>query len=82
MKMGACDGLRWNVSRIELIGISGDELADWQRAILRRCYAVVVSKRYKHLVQGIDTELLPIAPVQAMLARVENALAHGDVAVL
>lgn len=70
------------MSRIELIGISGQALAGEHWPLLRRCAAIVVSRRHRALVAGQKAELIEITPVSAMLARVEEALERGDVAIL
>jgi len=70
------------MSTIELIGISGPALTGEQWALVRRCGAVVVSRRHRPLVAGLDSRLIDIAPLATMLALVEAALASGDVAVL
>ncbi len=70
------------MSRIELIGISGQSLSPEQWPLLRRCKALVVSRRHRPLVGDLPLPLIDIAPVDAMLARLEEALTTGDVAVL
>lgn len=70
------------MSRIELIGISGQSLTSEQWPIVRRCRAIVVSRRHKPLVAGLLYPLIDIAPVSTMLAHVQEALDGGDVAVL
>lgn len=70
------------MSRIELIGVSGKGLTAEQWPLLRRCGAIVVSRRHRPLVASLLHPLIDIAPVPAMVARVEEALASGDVAVL
>lgn len=68
--------------QIELIGISGQGLCGEQWPKLRRCVAIVVSRRQRALVAGLDRPLIEVTPVAAMLASVEKALEQGDVAVL
>ncbi len=70
------------MSRIELIGISGQSLTCEQWPIIRRCRTIVASRRHKPLVVGLLHPLIDIAPVATMLARLREALAEGDVAVL
>ena len=70
------------MSRIELIGISGPALTSEQWPLLRRCAAVVVSRRYRPLAAELNCPLIDIAPLPAMLIQMEEALASGDVAVL
>jgi len=70
------------MSRIELIGISGKALTAEQWPLLRRCAAIVASRRHRSLVAGLLHPVIDIAPVEAMLNRVEEALLAGDVAVL
>ncbi|ADW19155.1 precorrin-6y C5,15-methyltransferase (decarboxylating), CbiE subunit [Desulfobulbus propionicus DSM 2032] len=70
------------MSRIELIGISGKALNSEQWPILRRCRAIVASRRHRPLVAGLLHPLIDIAPVDAMLHQVDTALIDGDVAVL
>lgn len=70
------------MSRIELIGISGPALTAEQWPILRRCVAVAASRRYRPLVEGLHCSLIDIAPLTAMLDKIEAALPTGDVAVL
>jgi len=70
------------MSRIELIGIGGPALTGVQWALLHRCPAVVVSRRHRPLVAGLDCQLIDIAPLAAMLTQVETALQSGDVAIL
>jgi len=70
------------MSRIELIGISGPALIAEQWPLLRRCAAIVVSRRHRPLVASLRCALIDIAPLEAMLDQVETALGSGDVAVL
>ena len=70
------------MSRIELIGVSGKGLTTEQWPLLRRCAAIVVSRRHRPLVASLLHPLIDIAPIPAMVARVEEALITGDVAVL
>lgn len=70
------------MSQIELIGISGPALTGEQWALLRRCPAIAVSRRHRPLVAGLDSRLIAITPVAAMLTAVEEALTTGDVAIL
>ncbi|WP_310599548.1 precorrin-6y C5,15-methyltransferase (decarboxylating) subunit CbiE [Desulfobulbus sp.] len=70
------------MSRIELIGVSGTALAAEQWPLLRRCAAIVASHRHRLLVADLPQPVIDIAPVEAMLNRVETALDEGDVAVL
>jgi precorrin-6Y C5,15-methyltransferase (decarboxylating) len=70
------------MSQIELIGISGKALTGEQWPLLRRCAAIVTSRRHRRLVVSLSHPVIDIAPVAAMLAQVEEALASGDVAVL
>ena len=70
------------MSRIELIGVSGKGLTAEQWPLLRRCAAIVVSRRHRPLVASLLHPLIDIAPVAAMVAKVEEALTTGDVAVL
>ncbi|MBM9537052.1 precorrin-6y C5,15-methyltransferase (decarboxylating) subunit CbiE [Desulfobulbus alkaliphilus] len=70
------------MSRIELIGINGTMLTDEQRGLVRHCAAVVVSRRHRPLVDGLNPRLLDITPVAAMLDQVAGALTSGTVAVL
>ncbi|MCL2457399.1 MAG: precorrin-6y C5,15-methyltransferase (decarboxylating) subunit CbiE [Desulfobulbus sp.] len=70
------------MSRIELIGISGSALAAAQWPLLRRCTAVVASRRHRFLVADLPHPVIDIVPVEAMLNQVEEALVAGDVAVL
>ncbi|MDR2549717.1 MAG: precorrin-6y C5,15-methyltransferase (decarboxylating) subunit CbiE [Desulfobulbus sp.] len=70
------------MSRIELIGVSGTALAAEQWPLLRRCTAIVASRRHRLLVADLPHPVIDIAPVEAMLSQVETALAEGDVAVL
>ena len=70
------------MSQIELIGICGAALTGEQCALLRRCTAVVASRRHQPLLAGLGSRLIAIAPLEAMLSAVEEALGTGDVAVL
>ena len=70
------------MSRIELIGVSGPALNTDQVALIRRCAAVVVSRRHRPLVTDLGLPLIDITPLAAMLALLDEALAAGDVAVL
>jgi precorrin-6Y C5,15-methyltransferase (decarboxylating) len=70
------------MSRIELIGIGGQALAAEQWPLLRRCAAIVASRRYWPLLIDLPQPVIDIAPVAAMLGRVAEALSAGDVAVL
>ena len=70
------------MSRIELIGISGQSLTSEQWPLLRRCSTIVTSRRLRSLVSGLLIPLIDIAPVTTMLTQLKEALAHGDVAVL
>ena len=70
------------MSRIELIGISGQSLSSEQWPILRRCATIVTSRRHRPLVSGLLTPLIEIAPMATMLTHLREALEDGDVAVL
>ncbi len=70
------------MSHIELIGVSGPALTTEQQDLVRRCAALVVSRRHQPLVSGLDTRRIAIAPLAAMLTEVEEVLATGDVAIL
>ncbi len=70
------------MSRIELIGIDGPALTGKHWSLLRRCAAIVVSRRHRPLVTGLGSPLIDIAPLVAMLNRVKEILPTGDVAIL
>ena len=70
------------MSRIELIGICGKGLNGEQWPMLRRCSAIVASRRHRPLVADLPAPIIEITPVAAMLDQVEAILASGDVAVL
>jgi precorrin-6B C5,15-methyltransferase / cobalt-precorrin-6B C5,C15-methyltransferase len=70
------------MSRIELIGINGPSLTSEQWPVLRRCAAIVASRRYRPLVEGLNCPLIDIAPLETALRQTEEALITGDVAVL
>ena len=71
------------MSWIELIGISGTTLAPEQWPLLRNCAAIVASRRHRFLVADQPQGVIDIAPVEAMLNRVDEVLAGGgDVVVL
>ncbi|MDD2468255.1 MAG: precorrin-6y C5,15-methyltransferase (decarboxylating) subunit CbiE [Desulfobulbus sp.] len=70
------------MSRIELIGISGQSLSSEQWPILRRCSTIVTSRRHRPLVAGLLLPLIDMTPVRTMLSRLREALEDGDVAVL
>ncbi len=67
---------------IYVLGISGSTINDRQRGYLAGCRSLVVSKRYRLLVDDFGGEIIPIAPVKGVLAAIENHLVLGDVAVL
>ncbi len=70
------------MSRIELIGISGQSLTKEQWPLLRRCSAIVTSRRLRSLVSNLLIPLIDITPVATMLAQLKEGLEKGDVAVL
>ncbi|MCL2790812.1 MAG: precorrin-6y C5,15-methyltransferase (decarboxylating) subunit CbiE [Desulfobulbus sp.] len=71
------------MSRIELIGVSGVALDPEHWPLLRSCAAIVASGRHRSLAAGLPQEMIDIAPVAAMLNRVEAVLSSGgDVVVL
>lgn len=70
------------MSRIELIGISGKALNAEHWPLLRRCSAIVASRRLRPLVADLSVPIIEITPVARMLDQVDTALATGDVAVL
>lgn len=70
------------MSRIELIGISGKALNSEQWPLLRRCCAIVASRRLRPLVANLPAPVIDITPLALMLNQVEVMLAIGDVAVL
>ncbi|WP_051553440.1 precorrin-6y C5,15-methyltransferase (decarboxylating) subunit CbiE [Desulfobulbus elongatus] len=70
------------MSRIELIGISGTAFTAEQWPLLRRCAAIVASRRHRFLVAGLPQPVIDITPVAAMLDKVAEVLASGDVAIL
>jgi len=67
---------------IVILGVSGDQLSTEYVAHLRRCYAVVVSRRHELLLTDISARRIPIAPVSNMVNAVADALEQGNVAIL
>ena len=67
---------------IELIGISGQEPSAQGLQVLDKCSIAVASGRYAHIARSLGLDIIPIAPVKAMLQELETALLSGPVAVL
>jgi len=67
---------------IELIGISGQEPSAQGLEALGKCSIAVASARYVHIARSLGLDIIPIAPVKAMLQELETALLTGPVAVL
>jgi len=67
---------------IELIGISGDRPSSRASEALSICTTAVASGRHAHIAGSRGLEIIPIAPVSAMLDLLETALNRGNVAVL
>lgn len=70
------------MSRIELIGVSGQVLSEAQRLLVEGCVAVAVSRRYAPLVAGCTARPIPITPLVTLFDQLTAALEEGDVAVL
>ena len=70
------------MSEVLIIGISGRSLAREQKQRIAGCAAVVVSSRFRALVQGLDVPCIPIAPVRDMVEAVARTLDRGKVAIL
>lgn len=70
------------MSRIELIGMSGQVLTPDQQALVLECCAVVCSRRHRALVEQLGLPLIEITPVAGMLTQVAGMLGRGDVAIL
>ncbi len=70
------------MSEIRVIGIGSGGLDAAQKHLLDGCHAVVVSTRYRHLAEGVNAEILPIAPVRKMLDNLAAVLDQGSAAVL
>ena len=67
---------------IFVLGVSGDRLSAEHAEYLARCYAVVCSKRFFHLVTGQYETIIPVTPLSSMISQVQEALESGNVAVL
>ncbi len=67
---------------VQVYGISGEDLPQDHLEAIRKCHAVVVSRRHSRLLADVNIEQIQIAPVQEMLKRVASALQLGDVAIL
>jgi precorrin-6Y C5,15-methyltransferase (decarboxylating) len=70
------------MSRIELIGVSGQSLTAEQWPILRRCATIILSRRHRPLVNGLICPMIDISPVAEMIPKLAEALKGGDVALL
>ncbi len=70
------------MSELLIFGISGNVLASEQRPLLKRCAAVVVSRRFSPLIGDLEIPTIPIAPVRDMVEAVARALERGSVAIL
>ncbi len=70
------------MSRIELLGINGDELTEQQSEVIASCCSVVASKRHAPLVSPFDIPVIPIAPITGMVEKVQKCLTDGSVAIL
>ncbi len=70
------------MSEILIFGISGEVFPAQHVTRLRKCSAVVVSKRFEPLLAEINVRRIAIAPVRKMVDAVADALEQGDVAVL
>lgn len=70
------------MNKIYVAGICGDVLACEHEKIAENCAAVVAGLRHRPLVEGLSCEVIPVCPVEEMLARLENALERGDCMVL
>ena len=70
------------MSEIFIFGISSDRLPEEHLQQVKKCCAVVVSKRFTPLLAGIAVRKIAIAPVGRMIAEVAEAVELGDVVVL
>ncbi len=70
------------MSEILIFGVSGNRLPAECSQLMQSCHAVVVSQRFESLLVGVRGKRIPIAPVQEMVHGVDDALTHGDVAIL
>jgi len=70
------------MSELVILGISGDQLPAEYDTYLRRCCAVVVSRRHACLLPESSARRIAIAPVDKMVNAVADALEEGDVVIL
>jgi len=70
------------MSELVILGISGDQLPAEYGTYLRRCCAVVVSRRHACLLPESSARRIAIAPVDKMVNAVADALEEGDVVIL
>ncbi len=70
------------MSEIHLLGIAGERPDPDFFRIVEGCVAVVAATRHRQLIADPDSQIIPIAPVQAMLENLAAALQKGNVAVL
>lgn len=68
--------------KIFVFGISGEHLKHEYLSYIRTCVAFACSKRFSHLLADIEGEQIPIAPVTAMMDRVDILLKQGNIGVL
>ncbi len=71
-----------HIHTVELIGISGAEPDRHGLHALSGCHVAAASRRYWAIARNLGLEAIPITPVSEMLDQVEDALEHGNVAVL
>lgn len=70
------------MDKIYLLGVDSDRLEESQLALLRRCGAIVASRRFHPLLTGLAAELLPVTPVAAAVEAIAARCERMAVAVL
>lgn len=70
------------MSEIRVIGVSGQCLDERQRALLAGCNAVATAARHTALLGDFAGGQIPLAPLDGLFDRLDQALTRGNVAVL
>ncbi len=70
------------MSEIMVLGIAGSGIQDYQHKILEECRLIVCGDRLAQQVVSNHGAIFPITPLSEAVAKIENELSQGSVAVL
>lgn len=74
-------------SKIHVLGVADEIVAESTLSIIKRCHLIVASNRFTALLKNLITQpqsesIFPIAPLSEALVKIQESLLIGDVAVM